>query len=755
MLVKKRMQPPNSPSDRGDEAARGSTLFWIQQDAELFRVAWELAPDAMVLSDPEGCVLAANPAYLTLYGLTPDEVLGQDFAVIFPPEARAWAREQYHVIFNAPAIPADIESSVQRKDGARLNVQTRINFIERDGQRVAMQSIIRDITPLKQAQAAAERTADRLEHLQRVTAALAQAARPAEIFEIILRQGADSLDAKTASVKLLTADGQWLESVGMPGFSADTKAAYTGYPLAASNHMSDAVRSGEPIWLETAAAHAARYPETAATLAAEGLEATCVLPLRHAGHVIGGLGFGFTRPLAFTPEEREFLLNLANQCSLALVRAQLYADAEAARQAAEQTAERLLRLQAVTTALSTVESPQAAARYIVDQSLEVLAGQTGALVLLDAAGELLQLVYQAGYAPGVLDPYLRIPLSADVPLANVTRSGEPYFSESREAWAARFPHLANVQTGNAALAVVPLTVEDRCLGAISVGFAQPQAFSPADRAFLLNLGQQCAQALERAGLYAGLQARVAARTAELVEMNAQLTAEIEQRHAAEAQLAVSFEQLRALTRRLEEAREEERQRLARDLHDQLGGALTSLKMELRRLARHSDGAIEPAALSALNVDIDEMTQLVRRIASDLRPPVLDDMGLLAALEWQLQDFNKRAGLAIVFEAPRELPALSPEASIAVFRVFQECLTNVGRHSNATGLEVRITADARDLQLTVQDNGRGFDPGTFQVNKTLGLLGMRERLRAINGEVSIFGQPDMGTTVALRVPLHGA
>jgi PAS domain S-box-containing protein len=234
-----------------------------------------------------------------------------------------------------------------------------------------------------------------------------------------------------------------------------------------------------------------------------------------------------------------------------------------------------------------------------------------------------------------------------------------------------------------------------------------------------------------------------------------ITQDLTQRKAIEDELRSSREQLRQLSSHLQAAREEERARMSREIHDELGGTLTGLKMDVSRLAKNADSLTPPELRQrALDITsmIDSTVQTVRRIASDLRPGILDDFGLAAAIEWQLQEFCSRAGLEYDYEANTDELNLDPASSTALFRLFQETLTNVARHAQATHVTAQLEVSADELRLEVRDNGRGISSGEIGNSKSLGLLGMRERVQQLHGQLSITGSPGQGTTVVIRVPL---
>jgi PAS domain S-box-containing protein len=245
-----------------------------------------------------------------------------------------------------------------------------------------------------------------------------------------------------------------------------------------------------------------------------------------------------------------------------------------------------------------------------------------------------------------------------------------------------------------------------------------------------------------------------------------LVHDIMDRRQAEEESRASHSQLRALAVRLQQIREEERVMIAREIHDEMGGGLTGLKMDLSWLLRKmsdADPGEERVALMdrihTSNTLIDHMIRMVRRISTDLRPSVLDDLGLIAALEWQLSEFTKRTEIPHEFSTTFEYIHMEEHIAVAVFRIFQEALTNVGRHSRATKVAVDLREGQRSLfgdetlVLEIRDNGRGITEEEIQNPESLGLLGMKERVLTFRGNISISGEPGGGTTLVLKIPQH--
>jgi signal transduction histidine kinase len=255
-------------------------------------------------------------------------------------------------------------------------------------------------------------------------------------------------------------------------------------------------------------------------------------------------------------------------------------------------------------------------------------------------------------------------------------------------------------------------------------------------------------------LIAELEARLTQVTAQLLTAKANLASESADHRRTEDEFRRSTEQLRELSARLQSVREEERTRIARAIHDELGQTLTGLKMDVAWLQSHLDPQ-QPALLAKTQVMsrlIDTTIQMVRRISTELRPGILD-LGLVATIEWQLQEFQARTGIESKLISAPEETMLDDDGSTAVFRILQEILTNVTRHAQATQVEVMLEETAAFLTLQVVDNGRGITASEIDSPRSIGLLGMRERARLRTGEVQFHGTPGQGTTVTVRLPLE--
>lgn len=224
---------------------------------------------------------------------------------------------------------------------------------------------------------------------------------------------------------------------------------------------------------------------------------------------------------------------------------------------------------------------------------------------------------------------------------------------------------------------------------------------------------------------------------------------------AEEELISSYNQLQELTAHLQVVREEERTRIAREIHDELGQQLTALKMDASLISKkiNNGDKVITEKLSNMISLIDDTVKTIRRISSDLRPGILDDLGLIPALEWQGEEYEKRTGIKLQFHTNVTDITLEREISTNIFRIFQEALTNIIRHSHATQIETSVLKNENNLVLSIKDNGRGFELDKLKNKRSWGIVGMKERASLLNGEFVIESEKLKGTTIKLKVPLH--
>jgi PAS domain S-box-containing protein len=252
-----------------------------------------------------------------------------------------------------------------------------------------------------------------------------------------------------------------------------------------------------------------------------------------------------------------------------------------------------------------------------------------------------------------------------------------------------------------------------------------------------------------------LEKRVEERTAELLTANRLMKKMVDEGKRAEEKIKKSRERLRNLSQRLQSLLEEERMRISREIHDELGQMLTAIKLDLSLIRRNfaSDGLARQAAkVQEIERNVSRIIQSVRKIATELRPGILDELGVAAAIEWMAKDFQKRTGVGCKVTIKRVDKISDTALTTAIFRIVQESLTNVMRHAAASQVNVSLEKKEDTLMLEVRDNGVGIVDGRIADTKSLGLIGIRERALQFGGEAAIIGKPGEGTRVRVTLPL---
>jgi signal transduction histidine kinase len=235
-----------------------------------------------------------------------------------------------------------------------------------------------------------------------------------------------------------------------------------------------------------------------------------------------------------------------------------------------------------------------------------------------------------------------------------------------------------------------------------------------------------------------------------------LTDKLLELERANLQLTSMYDRLQAVSQQLIDAQETERQSIARELHDEIGQALTAATLSLY-LAQEVCGAAALPYLTDVNDIMARLLQQVRNMALDLRPVMLDDLGLSAAMQWYVDRQEQRSGLAIHLHLPSAAVRLPADLETACFRITQEALTNIMRHAQARQVWLDVQHDAEAVHLTIRDDGRGFDANAVRQRSTqdahFGLLSMRERVELLGGQFTLSSEPGRGTTIQISIPLH--
>ena len=450
-----------------------------------------------------------------------------------------------------------------------------------------------------------------------------------------------------------------------------------------------------------------------------------LVPMLYKDKAIGlmEIYLGNDRRYRFTPEDVTLCQALANQAAIALENARLYQEAEDGRLHAE-------AIQVIGRALASELDYQRIVRNVSEFAYRLVGAQFVYVAVPEQQG--FRLVAAAGRDDGLsstassTDPVsgllVKEPLERAVqgktPVVVADVRQDPMFAEL---------YAKDDEPGLQAMAVVPLLSHDRVVGVLAAYASRPNFFDPDSVAILMALASQAAVAIQNAELFAELEAQ--------------------------------REILRRVSLRLVNAQEEERRRISRELHDELGQALTALKINLE-VARRSLTAEAPPKLHRSILEATALAvkalETARDLSLELRPAMLDDLGLIAALRWEIDRYEQRTSQQVDFEADLAGKSVQPELEITLYRIITEALTNVARHANARHVRVYLRFENRQVIARVEDDGVGFDTARWNSapsgRHSLGLASMRERAGLLGGEFEIVSEPGRGTKVRVQFPI---
>ncbi|WP_414580836.1 PAS domain S-box protein [Scytonema sp. PCC 10023] len=494
-----------------------------QMEAELrrreqrFKTLAENSPDIISRIDSEFRHLYVSPGIEQVTGIPAEEFIGKtNIDLGMPPEnCRLW-HENWQQIFTT-GQSRSIEFNFQALNGTRWYQSRFVPEFAADGTVESIIGYLRDVTEFK-----------RNEQQERFLAQASQTFAAASLdLQTVLNTITQLVSEYTGDVcvlSLLSEDGQWLDPVSVyhvdPEVRQFVNELLNSYPRRADEGIGGRVmQTGVALLMPVTSQEelrAAIIPEYQRYLDRFRVYSTLLVPLKVRGQAIGVLSL--TRNYPGEPHntnDQTLFQNLADRAAMAIANAQLYQQAQLSRQQAEQTADRNARLLSVTAALSESLTPTEVAKVIVEQSTAVLNACSAMMAILNKNGTELEIVYSIGY-PQDIGEWRCFPITTQVPLAEAVRTGEPIWEESTEARVARYPHLAEyyAQCNYGSWISLPLVVEGRAVGGISLNFTQFSPLSDDDRAFILALAQQCAQAIVRAQLYEAEQQALAAAVRE-------------------------------------------------------------------------------------------------------------------------------------------------------------------------------------------------------------------------------------------------
>lgn len=697
------------------------------------------------MKDRAGRLMMANAATLRAIGRTAEQAIGKDNVGYLDNQEEARRVMESDARIMNSGVSASIEESVMLPDGRHIFHSHKAPYRNPCGEVIGLVGMSSDITELK-------RTQEGLARLQQMTASFSATSMPKGILETALQACRDLMGAVGGYASVLSPNADALNLMCSFGYDTTGLDARKTISLQWNMPTRAAIETKKAVWVTSQKELQDSFPETLEHMRQSfEIHAIVVLPLVNDDAALGVIALCFDRDYHLIEAEKEMLQAMASQCAHALKRAQLYEAEQRARIEADFAAKQADFMaetsRVLTVAFDLAERLQSTAKiavpFLADWCTVNLIDKDGGITLAGLAHKSPE-----GYA-FVKEWAARFPLrinqnpSTWEPLRSGMSVLFSHITENEiEMFTRNEPEQVDwwMKAHVASMMVVPLVTQGRTIGAVKlVRCSAEQAYGPDDLARAEEWASRVAPLIDNARLYQELQAFNKSLEERVVERTAQFKA--------------SRDQLRSLAARLQAAREEERSRIAREVHDVIGQYMTALKIGVSMLGKKiEEGSEAHKKTKDLLALLDEAIRSVRRVATDLRPSILDDMGLVAALEWQLREFAMRSNLDYTFNCNIDELSLEPDKTTAIFRLVQESLTNVARHAQATHVELGVSVAQGQLIVQIKDDGRGISPEEVRGAKSLGLVGMHERVHLIAGTLDISGAPGKGTTVTVAVPM---
>ena len=655
----------------------------LRLSQERYRLLAESLPQLVCMAGADGMTHYCNQSWINYTGLTLEQTQGIEWQQAIHPDDLPLAIERWTQA-RETGNNYSIELRVRRVDGVyRWHLSRIVPIKAEEGRIVGWLGTATDIDDRK-------RTEQQERFLAKASQTFAAASLDLQTVLDTITQLASEFTSDVCVLSLLSEDGQWLDPVSCYHVDPETREFVSellkNYPRRADEGIGGRVmQTGESLLMPVTSQEelrAAIKPEYQRYLDRFRVYSTLIVPLKVRGQAIGVLSL--TRNYPGEPhntDDQSLFQDLADRAAMAIANARLYQQAQQARQQAEQTADRNARLQGVTAALSESLTPTQVAEVIVEQSIAVLNAASAMVVIVTESGTELEIVHHVGYQQAVTEEWRRFPITTPVPLAEAVRTGEPIWEESTQERIARYPHLAQnyAQLNYAAWISLPLMVEGRAVGGISINFAQFSPLSKDDRAFMLALAQQCAQAIARSQLYeAEQQARADAETANRIK---------------DEFLAVLSHELRS------------------PLNPILGWTrlLRTRKFDEQATNRALE-TIERNALlqTQLIEDLLDVSRILRGKMMLNVAPVNLATTIEAALE-TVQLAAEAKGIQIQTIFPPNVGLVSGD-SARLQQVIWNLLSNAVKFTPKGGrVEVRVEQNASTAQIVVSDTGKGIAP----------------------------------------------
>jgi len=707
--------------------AYARSLRRAEEELRIKNAGIESSINGIAMLDLDGQITYVNPSFLKMWGYQSDhEVVG-----VHVSHFGHWEGDVHRaltILSKEGGFVRELEAV--RGDGSRFDVQASVSAVRNSaGRPVRLMCFFLDITERKKTQEALRRRAVQAAFLNEIGEEIAGERTAERVMERAVRLAQDTFDFHQVSVLLFDPEREELTLGALANSVHESPTDMRPIPLGEgiTGWVAQQQRSVVSNDVSSDPRHMRVFPSSVA------MGSELAVPICRGGHFIGVLDVQSPVQNAFGGGEQIVLETLADQIAVALENARLYqalqeelAQRRTAERALRTSVQRLETVHEIDQAILGAKSKEDVAEALLRNVRRLVPCQRASIDLFDLeANEVIVIAAVQTVGDGRAAAGTRFPLTLRQQLLELLGQHQVGHIKNLRHLPQSSPAVRTlISEGFRSILVGPITAQGELIGALSLGSCEVDGFALEHEPIVKELADTAGIAIQQARLFDSVR---------------------QQR-----------ERLRRTMARLAEVEETERRRVVRELHDQVGQNLTALDLNLS-LVRSQ---LEQRGLEDLGERLQDSLSLVeqtnrriRRLMIDLRPPVLDDYGLLSALHWYGDRFSGRTGIAVAVKGKEETASnLSPHVENALFRIAQEALNNAAKHAGADMVTVALTADETAIQLTIKDDGAGFRPEDVEADRTSwGLLTMRERAESVGAQCYLASDPENGTRVTVEVP----
>ncbi len=726
-----------------------------QQINSLLAAIVDSSSDAIISKTLDGVITSWNRSAERLFGYSASEAIGQNMMMLVPAERH---KEEIGILARIGRGERinHFETVRRRKNGTFVEVSISVSPIKDSaGRVVGASNVSRDITDRRHAERALAETVRQQKALFHLADYLHRAVSMKEICQSALDAILEALPCDRASILLADETGR-MRFVSWRGLSDPYRSAVDGHSAWRPDDPNP-----QPACIENVAT-ADLDATLKSAIESEGIRALAFIPLVSEGRLIGKFMTYCNSVHAFSDKEIELSLTIARTLASGIDRKRSEEALRASEAKLQEQAKALANLNESSARLWNIRSLKLGLDEMLGAIITLLGADKGMVQLFDSHTGALSMAVQRGFDAEAESYFRKVGVSPDSASGRALGLRQPVVLNDVETDPQYEPlrEVARAAGYRGVIAAPLLDMDGAAMGMLTTHFLSPHQPSEQDMRRLDLYVRQAADFIGRCkveealvksderlrGMAENLDAQVRARTAELEMRNAEVYEQ--------------SERLRDLSVRLLQAQDDERRRIARELHDSVGQILTVLGLNVASLAMHSPALPNDVAETVEQSErlLDQLNREIRTMSYLLHPPLLDESGLAEALRWYIGGLSQRSNIDIDLEVARDFGRLTPDAELVIFRIVQEALTNIHRHSQSEMAVIRLARNDDRVTVEIQDWGTGIPPEKLKAIQAhgsgVGIRGMRERVRQLHGELSIDSNSD-GTRVCVAFPASHA